>query len=98
MCVETDEKKTIQNCRVVAIDKITVWAGGHTFLLFLELLLVAGLADVHADLVTGRYRPLKVHAEAQVITVRGELPEQAGAVLVSWHPHLGRTRHTGRLL
>ena len=46
-----------------------------TFLL--EFLLVTGLADVHADRVTGGYSPLKIHAKPNVIVVRGKLPEQA---------------------
>ena len=62
-------------------------------LLLLEFLFVTGLADLHADLVARGYRPLKVHPETQVIIVGGKLPEQTGAILVSWYTHLNNDKY-----
>ena len=57
-------------------------------LLLLKLLLIAGLADVHADCVAGGYRPLKVHAKPNVVVVSGKLPEQACPIIVCRNSNL----------
>ena len=43
---------------------------------------------MNTDRVAGRYRPLEVHTEPDVVVVRSELPEQTRAVLVSGNPNL----------
>ncbi len=76
-------------------NKKPVFTCSCSFLL-LQLLLVTGLADVHAHLVVGRYRPLEVHAEPQVVVIRRELPEQTRPLFVCWHSHLhGEQQHCG---
>ena len=61
-----------------------------TPVLVLELLLVARLAHVHADLAVLGHRPLEEDAEAEVVAVRRELPEHARAVVVRRNAHLQR--------
>ena len=52
----------------------------RTFHLLLFVLVVARLADVHRDVARGDRRPVKVHTEADVVAVRGELPAHALAL------------------
>ncbi|TNN68642.1 hypothetical protein EYF80_021156 [Liparis tanakae] len=59
---------------------MTVPPTSHPHLTFLILVLVAGLGHVHADRSRGSVRPFEEDAEADVIIVRGKLPEKLDLV------------------
>lgn len=79
-----------------AIDREN-FAWTRTIAAVFGLLFITGIADVDRDRIRRRLAPLEVHAKADVVVVRGELPEDALTVFVRRHAHLtNRSRKNNR--